>query len=76
LFSEFGLNSVEQRSVEQRQLRTRQYFTLEHDLADIEPVTQHVKIDYGCYVDLINTGREPKALFEADEADDENRAAD
>lgn len=25
------------------------------------------KIDYGCYVDLINTGKEPKALFEADE---------
>jgi hypothetical protein len=27
------------------------------------------KIDYGCYVDLINTGREPKALFEADEGE-------
>jgi hypothetical protein len=25
------------------------------------------KIDYGCYVDLINTNREPKCLFEADE---------
>jgi hypothetical protein len=25
------------------------------------------KIDYGCYVDLINTGKEPKALFEADD---------
>ncbi|MBR0989132.1 hypothetical protein JQ580_00180 [Bradyrhizobium japonicum] len=25
------------------------------------------KIDYGCYVDLINTGKEPKMLFEADD---------
>jgi hypothetical protein len=25
------------------------------------------KLDYGCYVDLINTNREPKCLFEADE---------
>jgi hypothetical protein len=27
------------------------------------------KIDYGCYVDLINTGREPKSLFEADDGE-------
>lgn len=27
------------------------------------------KIDYGCYVDLINTGREPKALFETDDGE-------
>ena len=25
------------------------------------------KIDYGCYVDLINTNREPNGLFEADD---------
>ncbi|MET4374577.1 hypothetical protein ABIA99_007306 [Bradyrhizobium sp. LB12.1] len=25
------------------------------------------KIDYGCYVHLINTGKEPKSLFEADD---------
>jgi hypothetical protein len=27
------------------------------------------KIDYGCYVDLINTGREPTSLFEVDEGE-------
>jgi hypothetical protein len=27
------------------------------------------KIDYGCYVDLINTNREPRALFEANDGE-------
>jgi hypothetical protein len=34
-----------------------------------EPGTRYdvFKIDYGCYVDLINTNREPKWLFEAND---------